>query len=133
VIRVKHFPNPFFPILHIPLAFVLGVTCSFKTPVDFQRTTWRYIPGDKSLYKHSCENLKSYMIQIYVTNFSDLGHVHKSVSNMKCSLRKTITLDLIFVQNVYLLRLENNNTGYPDEKYPKYKISISETNCHTLI
>jgi hypothetical protein len=27
--------------------------------VDFQRTTWLYIPGDRTLPNHRCENLKS--------------------------------------------------------------------------
>jgi hypothetical protein len=48
-------------------AFTL-VSCSaystLKNPsemsVDFQRTTWRYIPEDSILHNHSCENLKSY-------------------------------------------------------------------------
>jgi hypothetical protein len=34
--------------------------CSSETSVDFQRTTWRYIPEDSTIYDHSCENLKSY-------------------------------------------------------------------------
>jgi hypothetical protein len=29
--------------------------------VDFQRTTRRYIPEDKSLHNNRCENLKSYI------------------------------------------------------------------------
>jgi hypothetical protein len=32
---------------------------SFDTSVDFQRTTWRYIPEDRSLHNHRCENLRS--------------------------------------------------------------------------
>jgi hypothetical protein len=31
-----------------------------ETSVDFQWTTWRYIPEDSTLHSHSCENLKSY-------------------------------------------------------------------------
>jgi hypothetical protein len=34
---------------------------SSKTPVDFQRTTRRYIPEDRTLHNHRCENLKSYI------------------------------------------------------------------------
>jgi hypothetical protein len=36
-------------------------TCSSETAIDFQRTTRRYIPEDKTLHNHRCENLKSYM------------------------------------------------------------------------
>jgi hypothetical protein len=32
-----------------------------ETPVDFQRTTRRYIPEDVILHNHRCENLKSYI------------------------------------------------------------------------
>jgi hypothetical protein len=31
-----------------------------ETSVDFQRTTRRYIPEDRTLHNHRCENLKSY-------------------------------------------------------------------------
>jgi hypothetical protein len=34
---------------------------SFETTLSFQQTTWRYIPEDKTLHNHRCENLKSYI------------------------------------------------------------------------
>jgi hypothetical protein len=34
-------------------------TCSSEMSVDCKRITWRYIPEDRSLYDHRCENLKS--------------------------------------------------------------------------
>jgi hypothetical protein len=37
----------------------MKATCSSETSVDFQRTTWRYVPEDKNLHYHRCENLKS--------------------------------------------------------------------------
>jgi hypothetical protein len=37
-------------------------TCSSETSVDFQRTTRRYIPEDRTLRNHRCENLISYII-----------------------------------------------------------------------
>jgi hypothetical protein len=39
----------------------MAATCSSETSVDFQRTIWRYIPKDRTLYNHRCENLKSYV------------------------------------------------------------------------
>jgi hypothetical protein len=39
----------------------MQATCSHETSVDFQRTTWRYIPEDRTLYAYRCENLKSYI------------------------------------------------------------------------
>jgi hypothetical protein len=38
-------------------------TCFSEMSVDFKRTTRRYIPEDRNLHNHRCENLKSYMIQ----------------------------------------------------------------------
>jgi hypothetical protein len=34
-------------------------TCSSETPIDFQWTTGRYIPEDRTLPNHRCDNLKS--------------------------------------------------------------------------
>jgi hypothetical protein len=31
----------------------------------FQRTTQRYIPGDRSLHNHRCENLESYTVDLF--------------------------------------------------------------------
>jgi hypothetical protein len=36
--------------------------CSSETSVDFQQTTWRYIPEDNTLDNHRCENLRSYIV-----------------------------------------------------------------------
>jgi hypothetical protein len=38
----------------------MEATCSSETSVDFQRTTRCYIPEDRTLHNHRCENLKSY-------------------------------------------------------------------------
>jgi hypothetical protein len=35
-------------------------TYSSVTPVDFRRTTRRYIPENRTLHNHRCENLKFY-------------------------------------------------------------------------
>jgi hypothetical protein len=37
----------------------MEATYSSETSVDFQRTTWRYIPEEITLYNIRCENLKS--------------------------------------------------------------------------
>jgi hypothetical protein len=39
---------------------------SSETSVDFHRTTRRYIPEDRTLYNHGCENLKSYITLAYI-------------------------------------------------------------------
>jgi hypothetical protein len=38
----------------------LEAVCSSETSVDFQRTTRRYIPEDRTLHEHRCENRRSY-------------------------------------------------------------------------
>jgi hypothetical protein len=40
----------------------MEAVCSSETPVDFQRTTRRYIPEDSTLHIHRCEDLKSYIM-----------------------------------------------------------------------
>jgi hypothetical protein len=37
----------------------MEVTCSSGMSVDFHHNTWRYIPEDRTLQSHCCENLKS--------------------------------------------------------------------------
>jgi hypothetical protein len=37
-------------------------TCPSGTSVDFQVTTWRYIPEDRTVHNHCCDNLNSYII-----------------------------------------------------------------------
>jgi hypothetical protein len=41
------------------LTLKMDVTCPSKTSVDFQQTAHRYIPEDRTLHNHQCENLKS--------------------------------------------------------------------------
>jgi hypothetical protein len=40
----------------------MEATCSSETSVEFHRITRRYIPGDKILHNHRCDNLKSYVL-----------------------------------------------------------------------
>jgi hypothetical protein len=37
--------------------------CSSETLVDFRLATRRYIPEDKILHNHRCENFKSYILK----------------------------------------------------------------------
>jgi hypothetical protein len=40
------------------------VRCSSETWVDFQQTAWQYTPENKTIHKHHCENVKSYILQV---------------------------------------------------------------------
>jgi hypothetical protein len=48
--------------LAYPSNLKMEATCSSQTSVDFQRTTRRYIPEDRTLHNHRCENLKYYSL-----------------------------------------------------------------------
>jgi hypothetical protein len=47
----------------------MDATRSSEKSVDFQRATWCYIPEDRTLRNHLCENLKSYMMNEIFNNF----------------------------------------------------------------
>jgi hypothetical protein len=61
-------------LLHVSFLFGLPfdpedeVICSSGTSAYFQRTTWRYIPEDRTLHSHHCENLKSYILRHLLSN-----------------------------------------------------------------
>jgi hypothetical protein len=38
----------------------MEVTCFSETSLDFQQATPRYVPEDRTLHNHLCENLKSH-------------------------------------------------------------------------
>jgi hypothetical protein len=42
----------------------MEVTCSSEISVAFQRTTRHYLPEDRTLHNHCCENLKAYVVFI---------------------------------------------------------------------
>jgi hypothetical protein len=45
-----------------PSTLKMEMTCSSKMSVDFQLTTWRYIPEDRTFRNYRYKNLKSYTI-----------------------------------------------------------------------
>jgi hypothetical protein len=56
--------------------------CSFETLVDFQRTTWYYIPEDSTLHNHRYENLKSYVAYYHISFEDETMFNGKSVTNI---------------------------------------------------
>jgi hypothetical protein len=55
-----------------------------ETSVRFQRTTWRYVPEDRTLHKRLCENLKSYWAICSTLKELITSTNHKSIqSNLK--------------------------------------------------
>jgi hypothetical protein len=53
-------------LLGLFLDLKMEATCSFTTPVDFQRTTPLYISEYRTLRNHRCENLKSNIVSALV-------------------------------------------------------------------
>jgi hypothetical protein len=53
-------------------------TCSSETSVDFQRTTRRYIPEDRTLHNHRCENIRSYTVIAVFTSVRTLNLTRKA-------------------------------------------------------
>jgi hypothetical protein len=45
-------------VLSYSVTLKMNVTCSSKMSVDFQRTTWRHIPEDRTLLNYRRESLK---------------------------------------------------------------------------
>jgi hypothetical protein len=60
----------------------------FKTSVDFQWTTQPYIPEDRTLHNHCYENLKSYIIKIFIY----LSHLMNFINIVNNSHMKVGTL-----------------------------------------
>jgi hypothetical protein len=53
------------------LTLKMEATCSSETSADFQWTTRRYTPDDRTLDNHRCENLESYISKKYFHNYAD--------------------------------------------------------------
>jgi hypothetical protein len=53
----------------------MEVTCSSKTSVDFQQTAWCYIPEDRTLHNHHCENPKPCIMSKKLIYVAFLFHI----------------------------------------------------------
>jgi hypothetical protein len=51
------------------LALKMEATCPSETSIDFQRATRRYIPEDRTLHNHRCENLRFHIRKITSRHF----------------------------------------------------------------
>jgi hypothetical protein len=49
--------------------------CCSKTQDDFQRITRRYVPEDRTLHNHTCENLTTYTVLLLFMTLQDLLEV----------------------------------------------------------
>jgi hypothetical protein len=58
--------------------------CSSETSADFQWTTWRYSPEDRTVRNDRCENLKSCVVSTQNAGLYDLVMSFVGVRVMKC-------------------------------------------------
>jgi hypothetical protein len=52
--------------------------CSYKISDDFQQTTGPYVPEDRTLHNHQCENHKSYFL--YLSAKSNINMIYTTLS-----------------------------------------------------
>jgi hypothetical protein len=51
-------------LLPVSCWFLVWLILMAETSVDYHRSTWHYIPEDRTLRSHRCESLKSHMTQM---------------------------------------------------------------------
>jgi hypothetical protein len=89
------------------------MTCSSEMSIDFQQTTWGYIPEDSStLHNHFCENLKSYTEPLFIPYRDQTCVVlFRQISQLSCLLFhigldvcvKVINISVVYLWNVKLM------------------------------
>jgi hypothetical protein len=129
----------------------IQATCYSETSVDFQRTTRRYIPNDRTLLNHFCENLKSYIFsnqlvnpatsspaddvhhdvippKLLLTNrfyFQQTSSIHEPVGKRKgCSLSGRIPAPIADSSNVATIERKHNVLNLR---------TINRNNTHTAL
>jgi hypothetical protein len=67
--------------------------CSSETSVDFHQTTWRYIPEDRTLHNHRCENLKSCTAakHVHPTLYTDMIILGSSLQQVAVRFHKQVS------------------------------------------
>jgi hypothetical protein len=63
---------------------------SSETSVDFQQTTWCYIPEDRTLHNHCCENLKSYICIVYFI-------AHCTLTQLSTAVKYSSYINVIYI------------------------------------
>jgi hypothetical protein len=70
--------------------------CSSETSEDFRRSTRRYIPEDRTLHNHRCENLISYKpISVFTHEATILQRKKGDVSSRLLTLFEDLTVACI--------------------------------------
>jgi hypothetical protein len=85
----------------------MEATCSSETVVDFQRTTWCYIPEDRNLHNHRSENLKS-----YIESYQFYQLLHTVLRSQRSNLSRRL---LSFIKTKIIVSFLLNETFYTRE------------------
>jgi uncharacterized metal-binding protein len=72
----------------------MEATCSSKTLGDFQWTTWRYIPQERTLHNRCCRNLKSYKVIVICNYLSWYALSYAVRSEVLTEEKSTVFMDL---------------------------------------
>jgi hypothetical protein len=119
-------------------------TCSFKTSVDFQRATRRYIPEDRTLHNHCCEKLKSCIYFSYLSSMQTymrqlgaphmclkIGHdltLHSEFNLLRRPIQNDINSFLIYpsiLLRIFTLLLAEHKIAFNAVCKNNYECSIS--------
>jgi hypothetical protein len=87
----------------------MEAVCSSETSVDFQRTTRRYIPQDRTLHNHRCENLKSYTVIFIFTAARILNLTKTEAVPSTSHLHHVFIISILMLSYHHLLRFRRGH------------------------
>jgi Fe2+ transport system protein B len=92
--------------------------CSSEMSVHFQQTTRYYIPDDRTLHNHHCENLKSYLLSVSSYIAFRMSHIYMFLS-LKIGSSQRHNLSLVRINLEHPARLWINILTWTYTKYNK--------------
>jgi hypothetical protein len=72
----------------LPSALKMGATYASEMSIDFQWTTWCYIPEDRTFHDHCCQNLELYMSFVLLGHDCLTGHCQHEYEDISTELTK---------------------------------------------
>jgi hypothetical protein len=104
----------------------MAETCFIETSVDFQRTKRRYIPEDRTLHNHRCDNLSSSMYNIW----SSQGSI-KVIGLLGCSAMYFDRELTTFVASIFRVKIDLLDSSITSLRtYEKNLRHIREVSIH---
>jgi hypothetical protein len=94
--------------------------CEIRWQADFQQTTRRHIPEDRTLHNYRCDNLKSYML-LYVCHFTQ--HSFSDIKAQYYGLRMRIANMLLNARST---------SGVIIEKSMKWRLNLIKSESESV-